>query len=67
MASNPALSSAISGATDSAAAVGVEQRLALTMSQIVVSGSCPMPVTTGTVHAATARARPSSLKGIRSS
>ena len=55
------------GATLSAAAVGVEVRRSATMSQMQVSGSCPMPVTTGTGHAATARARPSSLKVMRSS
>ena len=55
------------GATDSAAAVGVEQRLSPTMSQIELSGSCPMPVTTGTGHDATARASDSSLKVIKSS
>ena len=35
------------------------------MSAMVVSGSCPMPVTTGTGQAEIARARPSSLKGIK--
>ena len=38
-----------------------------TMSAMNVSGSCPMPVTTGMGHAAMARARASSLKGIMSS
>ena len=56
----PTISSS-AGATDSAAAVGVEQRLSDTMSQMDVSGSCPMPVTTGTGLAATARASASSL------
>ena len=59
--------SPIVGATDSAAPVGVEQRLSATMSQMLVSGSCPMPVTTGTGLAATARASASSLKHMRSS
>ena len=66
-ASSEEVSSERSGATDSAAAVGVEQRRALTMSQTVVSGSWPMPVTTGTELAATARTRASSLNGMRSS
>ena len=57
----------MAGATDSAAAVGVEQRRSLTISQIEVSGSCPMPVTTGTGHDATARASASSLNVMRSS
>ena len=60
-------SSVMAGATDSAAAVGVEQRRSPTMSQMEVSGSCPIPVTTGTGQAATARASDSSLKVIRSS
>ena len=51
----------------SAAAVGVEARRSLTMSQIEVSGSWPIPVTTGTGQAATARASSSSLKVMRSS
>ena len=55
------------GATDSAAAVGVEHLLSATMSQIEVSGSCPIPVITGTGQAATARASPSSLNAMRSS
>ena len=57
----------MAGATDSAAAVGVEARRSLTMSQIEVSGSWPMPVTTGTGQAATERASSSSLKVMRSS
>ena len=57
----------MAGATDSAAAVGVEQRRSLTMSQIDWSGSWPMPVTTGTGQEATARASASSLKVMRSS
>ena len=57
----------MAGATDSAAAVGVEQRLSETMSQIDVSGSWPIPVITGTGQAATARASCSSLKHMRSS
>ena len=55
------------GLTASAAAVGVEARTSATMSAMDVSGSCPMPVTTGTGHAAIARASASSLKGMRSS
>ena len=55
------------GLTASAAAVGVEARRSETISAMEVSTSCPMPVTTGTGHAATARARPSSLNGIMSS
>ena len=37
------------------------------MSAMEVSGSCPMPVTTGTGMSAMARARDSSLNGMRSS
>ena len=55
------------GATLSAAAVGVDVRRSATMSQMQVSGSCPMPVMTGTGQAATARTSPSSLKVMRSS
>ena len=60
-------SSHIAGATASAAAVGVDARTSATMSAIEVSGSCPIPVTTGTGHATTARATSSALNGIRSS
>ena len=60
-------SSADEGDTASAAPVGVEARTSATRSAMVVSGSWPMPVTTGTGHAAMARASPSSLKGMRSS
>ena len=55
------------GLTASAAAVGVEARRSATMSAMDVSGSWPMPVTTGTGHFAIMRASPSSLKGMRSS
>ena len=56
--------SAWSGTAAVAAQVGVEARTSATMSAMKLSGSCPMPVTTGIGQAAMARARPSSLNGI---
>ena len=49
-------SSAPSGTTVAAAAVGVGARESATKSTMVKSTSCPTPVTTGTCEAATARA-----------
>ena len=55
--------SVIASATDSAAAVGVEGDGRSPCHKSELSGSWPMPVTTGTGQAATARASSSSLKG----
>src|SRR5258706_156940 len=63
----PSSSSARSGLTSSAAAVGVGARRSATKSAMVKSVSWPMPVTTGTGHARTARAPISSLKPPKSS
>ena len=67
MAASRAVTSSHEGVADSAAPVGVEARTSATMSATVVSGSWPIPVTTGTGIAATARETSSLLKGMRSS
>src|SRR2546425_4171983 len=61
------MSSVASGETSSAAALGVAARTSATKSTIVTSVSWPIALTTGAREAATARARPSSLKHHRSS
>ncbi|SKY12613.1 Uncharacterised protein [Mycobacteroides abscessus subsp. abscessus] len=63
----PASSAVTSGTTRLAASVGVAARMSATRSRSGLSGSCPIALMTGVVHAATARSRASSEKGSRSS